>query len=198
MRLVLFFLLLTPFLAVSTCKGQSYYFKQYQADDGLAHNSVHAIIQDKKGLIWIGTRGGLNRFDGYTFKTLKNEKSKFGNIGNNIIISLVEDKKGMLWIGTGRGIVKYNPYNEVFTPLEQAPQNYISHIIIDHDNDLYFLANNELHKYTQNGNKVLNLKISASCIAINAQGNILLGNDDGQLITYNPQNGSRSSVRIIS
>jgi signal transduction histidine kinase/ligand-binding sensor domain-containing protein len=198
MRLVLFFLLLTPFLAVSTCKGQSYYFKQYQADDGLAHNSVHAIIQDKKGLIWIGTRGGLNRFDGYTFKTLKNEKSKFGNIGNNIIISLVEDKKGMLWIGTGRGIVKYNPYNEVFTPLEQAPQNYISHIIIDHDNDLYFLANNELHKYTQNGNKVLNLKISASCIAINAQGNILLGNDDGQLITYNPQNGSRGSVRIIS
>ncbi|MDQ0638740.1 signal transduction histidine kinase/ligand-binding sensor domain-containing protein [Pedobacter sp. W3I1] len=198
MRFVLFFVLWSTFFAGTTCEGQSYYFKQYQADDGLAHNSVHAIIQDKNGFIWIGTRGGLNRFDGYTFKTLKNEKSKFGNIGNNIIISLIEDKKGMLWVGTGRGIVKYNPYNEIFTPLEQAPQNYISHIIIDHHNDLYFLANNQLHKYIQNSNKVVNLKISASCIAVDSRSNILLGNDDGQLITYHPENGSKDSVRIIS
>jgi len=197
MRFLIFFLLLSPFLAVSICKGQSHYFKQYQADDGLAHNAVHAILQDKKGLIWIGTRGGLNRFDGYTFKTLKDEKNKFGNIGNNIIISLVEDKRGMFWIGTGRGIIKYNPYNEVFTPLIQAPQNYISHIVIDHNNDLYFLANNELHKYIQKDNKVLNLKISASCLAIDVRRKILMGNDDGQLITYNPENRSKTINRII-
>ncbi|HEY6901517.1 MAG TPA: two-component regulator propeller domain-containing protein, partial [Puia sp.] len=45
------------------CQGQSYYFKHYQADDGLAHNTVITITQDSKGLIWLGTKGGLNRFD---------------------------------------------------------------------------------------------------------------------------------------
>src|SRR5690606_23907558 len=68
-------------LSASICSGQ-YYFKHYQTDDGLSHNSIGAVIQDKKGFIWIGTRGGLNRFDGYTFKTYKNKAHKFGNIGN--------------------------------------------------------------------------------------------------------------------
>ncbi|QPH40462.1 ligand-binding sensor domain-containing protein [Pedobacter endophyticus] len=195
--LLLFLLLFTCVFAVFTCKGQSHYFKQYQADDGLAHNSVNAIVQDRKGLIWIGTRGGLNRFDGYTFKTFKNEKSKFGNIGNNIIICLAEDKKGMLWVGTGRGIIKYDPYKEVFTPLQTAPQSYINAILIDRHNNLFFLANRALYKYVQKENKIIDLKTTASCIAVNNNGNILIGNDDGQLTTYNPNNGWRSTVRII-
>jgi len=196
-RLLLSFFLLGSFLAVSTCRGQSHYFKQYQADDGLAHNSVNTVIQDTKGMIWVGTRGGLNRFDGYTFKTFRNEKSKFGNIGNNIIVSLAEDKKGMLWVGTGRGIIKYDPFKEVFTPLEPTLQKYINYILVDHQNNLFFLANRELFKYNQTDNKVTDLKIGAACIAIDENGNIVIGNDDGQLVTYNPQNGSKTSVRII-
>ncbi|WP_316828529.1 two-component regulator propeller domain-containing protein [Pedobacter miscanthi] len=197
MRFVLFFLLLSPFFAVFNCEGQSHYFKQYQADDGLAHNSVNTIIQDKKGMIWIGTRGGLNRFDGYTFKTFKNEKNKFGNIGNNIIVSLAEDKKGMLWVGTGRGVFKYDPYKEVFTSLDSTLQKYINYIVVDHQNNLYFLANRELFKYIQEDNRVINLKISAACIAIDEHGNIVIGNDNGELVTYNPQDGSKTSVSII-
>ncbi|RBQ11437.1 ligand-binding sensor domain-containing protein [Pedobacter miscanthi] len=196
MRGQIFFLLIS-FLAVSLCRGQSHYFKQYQADDGLAHNSVNMVIQDKQGMIWIGTRGGLNRFDGYTFKSFKNPKSMFGNIGNNIIVSLAEDKKGMLWVGTGRGIVKYDPLKEIFTPLEPIAQKYINYILVDKANDLFFLANRELHKYTQKDNKVVNLKINAACIALDHQGNIVIGNDDGQLVTYNPKNGSSTRVRII-
>jgi len=197
MRFLLLFWLLVSFFAVSTCEGQSYYFKQYQADDGLAHNSVNTILQDKKGMIWVGTRGGLNRFDGYTFKTFKNEKSKFGNVGNNIIVSLAEDQKNMLWIGTGRGIFKYDPRKEVFTPLEPTLQKYINSILVDRQNNLFFLANRELHKYTQQDNRVVNLQINAACIALDDRGNIVIGNDDGQLVTYNPQNGTKTTVRII-
>ncbi|RZL09148.1 MAG: hypothetical protein EOO89_21945, partial [Pedobacter sp.] len=103
MRPLLSFLLIQclGILSYTTSNGQSHYFRQYTADDGLAHNSVSAIIQDKNGLMWIGTRDGLNRFDGYSFKSYKNKGSKFGNIGNNVVITLVEDKNGMLWIGTG-------------------------------------------------------------------------------------------------
>lgn len=193
-----FFVQLILFFAVFTCEGQSYYFKHYQADDGLAHNSVASIIQDKKGMIWIGTRAGLNRFDGYTFKTYKNGNNKFGNIGNNVINTLVEDKNGMLWVGTGWGIFKYDPYKEVFTPLSAAPQIYINHIVVDDQNNLYFLAERKLYKYIQQENKVVDLKIRASCLAFDSDMNLLMGTDDGFIRTYNMQRKLTTSVRVIA
>ncbi|WP_412468301.1 two-component regulator propeller domain-containing protein [Pedobacter sp. KLB.chiD] len=185
------------FFAISICKGQSHYFRQYQADDGLAHNSVNTVIQDKKGMIWVGTRGGLNRFDGYTFKTFKDEKSRFGNIGNNIIVSLAEDKNGILWVGTGRGIFKYDPIKELFTPLKPDVKKYINAILVDHENNLYFLANRALFKYVQQDNKIIDLKISAACMAIDEHRNILVGTDNGEMVTYNPGDGSKTFVKII-
>jgi signal transduction histidine kinase/ligand-binding sensor domain-containing protein len=184
-------------LPVSVCSGQSYYFKHYQADDGLTHNSVTSIIQDSKGLMWIGTRGGLNRFDGYTFKILKNKANKFGNIGNNIITAIAEDKKGMLWIGTGKGVFMYDPYKEVFTALEIAPQVYTNRLLVDSENDVWFLSNSSLHKYDQGTRKLEKLKIQASCMAFDKSGNLWTGSEDGVISIYNPRNRSITKTRII-
>lgn len=183
-------------LVTLPCWGQ-YYFTHYQVDDGLVHNSVRSILQDSKGLLWIGTRGGLNRFDGYTFKPCKNQESKFGNIGNNVIMVIAEDKKGMLWIATGKGIFKYDPYNEVFTPLEIAPQTYISHLLIDNNDDLWFLADYSLYKYDQGENKVENLKMQASCVALDSSMNLWVGSNDGVIGIYSHRNHSVTNVRII-
>lgn len=183
--------------AFFSCKGQSHYFKHYQADDGLAHNSISAILQDHKGLIWVGTRGGLNRFDGYTFKTYKNEKSKFGNIGNNVIIAIAEDKSEMLWIGTGNGIFRYDPHKELFVALENTPQVYISHIVVDTENNVFFLADGDLYQYNQKENKVANLKMEASCVAIDDSMTLWMGTDDGMLKSYNLHTKLTTSVRII-
>ena len=104
-------ILLTVLLlfTISPCFGQ-YYFKHYQVDDGLVHNAVTTIIQDRTGLIWVGTRGGLNRFDGYSFKAYKNNNDQFGSLGNDVINCIAEDKKGMIWIATGKGLFKYTFY----------------------------------------------------------------------------------------
>lgn len=185
------------FFAVLTCKGQSYYFKQYQADDGLAHNSVTSIIQDKKGMIWIGGRGGLNSFDGYTFKSYKNKENKFGNIGNNVVTTIAEDQNGILWIGTGKGIFKYDPYKDTFSPLEIAPQTYIFNILTDDQNNIYFLADWKLYQYNQKENKVLDLKMKASCLSIDSNMNLWMGDDDGWIRTYNLRTKSTTSIRII-
>jgi ligand-binding sensor domain-containing protein/signal transduction histidine kinase len=170
-------------LVASSCYGQ-YYFKHYQADDGLAHNSVTSIIQDRNGLMWIGTRGGLDRFDGYTFKVCKNKENKFGSIGNNAITALAEDRKGMIWIGSGKGIFKYDPYKEVLTELDIAPQTYISHLLVDSANNLWFLANYSLYKFDQAADTLENLKIRATCIAIDENMRIWTGNDDGMIRPY--------------
>jgi len=191
------FLLVMIFFATPICKGQSYYFEHYQADDGLAHNAVTSIIQDRKGLIWIGTRSGLNRFDGYSFKTYKDKNHKFGNIGNNVITAIAEDKQGMLWLGTGIGIFRYDPYKELFRPLDNAPRAYISHLLVDNENNLWFSAHSFLYKYNQTEKRIKRFNIKASCIAIDSRRNLWVGDHDGMITVFNPQNKSVRKIRIV-
>ncbi|WP_300598417.1 two-component regulator propeller domain-containing protein [Niabella sp.] len=192
----LWLLRLVALLATSVCSGQ-YYFKHYQVDDGLVHNAVTAVIQDSKGLIWIGTRGGLNRFDGYSFKTYKNNNDKFGSLGNDVINSIVEDKNRMIWIGTGKGLFKYDPYKEVLTALDAVPKEYTNNLIIDQDNNLWFLSQFSLYKYIQAANRVMDLKTPASCIALDAHMNLWMGDDDGNIRIYDPQKKPGSTIRIV-
>lgn len=184
-------------IAVSCSYGQ-YYFKHYQVDDGLVHNAVTSVIQDTKGFIWIGTRGGLNRFDGYTFKTFKNNNDKFGSLGNDAINSIVEDRNRMIWIGTGTGMFKYDPYKEVLTQLESAPKEYTNNIVVDKDNNLWFLARFSLCKYVQSENRIEHLKIAASCFGLDANMNLWMGDNDGNISMYNGQQKTGSKIRIVN
>jgi signal transduction histidine kinase/ligand-binding sensor domain-containing protein len=188
---------LSLLLAASSSFGQ-YYFKQYQVDDGLAHNAVTSIIQDSKGLIWIGTRDGINRFDGYTFKTCENKKNKFGRIGNNVINTIAEDKNGMIWVGTGKGLFKYDPYKELFFDIEAAPKEYTSNLIVDENNDLWLLVNFSLCKYLPVENRFENLKTPASCIALDADKNLWMGDNDGNISMYNPEKANNTRIRIVN
>ncbi|MCF3109379.1 histidine kinase [Niabella sp. CC-SYL272] len=183
-------------LVTSVCSGQ-YYFKHYQVDDGLVHNAVTAVLQDSKGLIWIGTRGGLNRFDGYTFKTYKNKRDQFGSLGNDVINSIVEDKNNMIWIGTGKGLFKYDPYREVLTELEAAPKEYTNNLVVDQDNNLWFLCQFSLYRYIQSAHRLEHLKTPASCIALDANRNLWMGDDDGNIHIYDPQKKPGTAIRIV-
>ena len=189
-------LVLSLLLATSSSIGQ-YYFKQYQVDDGLGHNAVTSIIQDSKGLMWIGTRDGINRFDGYTFKTCEDKKNKFGRIGNNVINSIAEDRNGMIWVGTGKGLFKYDPYKELFFELEAAPKEYTSNLLIDKNNDLWCLVNYSLCKYTAAENRFEYLKISTSCIVFDADMNLWMGDNDGNISMYDPQKANGPRIRIV-
>ncbi|WP_207497214.1 ligand-binding sensor domain-containing protein [Aridibaculum aurantiacum] len=73
--------------------AQSYYFKHFQVENGLSNNAVVCSIQDKLGFLWFGTKDGLNRFDGYTFKTFRTDANNPGSIGSNFIHTLYEDPR---------------------------------------------------------------------------------------------------------
>ena len=45
--------------------------KTYTVKDGLTNNYIHNFVTDSKGFLWIGTHDGLNRFDGYQFKSYR-------------------------------------------------------------------------------------------------------------------------------
>ncbi len=71
--------------------------------DGLVNNEVTSIIQDKNGFIWFGTRGGLQRYDGYEMKLLKNDIGDGNNLNSQSIEVLHNGLNDNIWIGTKSG-----------------------------------------------------------------------------------------------
>jgi len=75
-------------------------------EDGLPQGRIQAISQTADGYLWIGTAGGLVRFDGLTFVVF--DRSNTPAFADNSILSLLS-KDGVLWIGTeGGGLVRYS------------------------------------------------------------------------------------------
>jgi signal transduction histidine kinase/ligand-binding sensor domain-containing protein/DNA-binding response OmpR family regulator len=93
-------------------QSEEYQFVRYSAEKGLSHNRVNCFFKDRKGFVWIGTSGGLNRFDGYTFKIFKHEARDSATIADDQIDDLFEDSEGYLWINTRLGFNIYDPVTE--------------------------------------------------------------------------------------
>ncbi len=87
--------------------ARSLKFRQLTAEDGLSGSWVKAIIQDSRGFMWLGTGNGLNRFDGYEFKTYTSEPETTNSLTNSTITCLFEDSRKSLWVGTEGGLSLY-------------------------------------------------------------------------------------------
>jgi signal transduction histidine kinase/ligand-binding sensor domain-containing protein/DNA-binding response OmpR family regulator len=88
---------------------QGYYFKQISLNEGLIQSTVRCILNDHNGLIWIGTKSGLSRFDRYSLKSYVYKKNDPKSIPGNQVNFILEDKKGNIWVGTENGLALYNP-----------------------------------------------------------------------------------------
>lgn len=69
--------------------------------DGLPSNSVYALELDDDGYLWVGTLGGLARFDGFDFDLLLSPN--IGGLEANRVRSLLVDSEGTLWVGSDNG-----------------------------------------------------------------------------------------------
>ncbi|MCD6346714.1 MAG: histidine kinase [Bacteroidales bacterium] len=81
-------------------------------EQGLSQNTVNCVLQDSKGFLWIGTWSGLNRFDGYSFRTLtRNFYEPSKGLTHSSIVGLIEDNHGYIWAATTKGLNRINPSN---------------------------------------------------------------------------------------
>ncbi len=86
----------------------------YNEQSGLPTGEANVVIQTDDGYIWIGSYGGLIRYDGTNFKNFSEERP---GISSSSVRSLYEDSKGRLWIGTNdAGVFVYE--NEQFAKVE--------------------------------------------------------------------------------
>jgi signal transduction histidine kinase/ligand-binding sensor domain-containing protein/DNA-binding NarL/FixJ family response regulator len=83
--------------------GQELQFRHLSIDKGLSQNMVTTICHDHKGYMWFGTKDGLNRYDGYTFKIYKADTYDSATLRDNYITAIYEDDLKNLWIGTMYG-----------------------------------------------------------------------------------------------
>ncbi|HTG55312.1 MAG TPA: two-component regulator propeller domain-containing protein, partial [Niabella sp.] len=154
-----------------------YYFRHYQVDEGLAHNNVTAIVQDKLGFIWIGTRAGLNRYDGYTFRSYSPDKVK---VGSNYIKALRTDGQGTIWIGTTSGIFKMNPASEQITAVGPLSNFSVKEMLVDSKGNLWIVAAGALHQFDPKKETIRTYNIPAAAIDIDAEDNLWIATAQGR------------------
>src|SRR5258708_28140319 len=95
------------FLAAGTIPSlwaQQFSLRQYTVVDGLPQSQVNVMIEDRQGYLWIGTNGGLARFDGRDFKVY----NTLDGLQSNFITSLMMDHYQNLWIVHPHGLTRFN------------------------------------------------------------------------------------------
>jgi signal transduction histidine kinase/ligand-binding sensor domain-containing protein len=119
-------------LAVSGVGASSGWLDRvWQADDGLPDNGVTGIAQTADGYLWVGTQGGLVRFDGTRFRELP--LVNLARIQSVSVRALAVDRTGRLWLAMDRGSVVCVESNavRVFARGEGAPDLVTSAMVED-------------------------------------------------------------------
>ncbi|MFZ9848774.1 MAG: ligand-binding sensor domain-containing protein, partial [Flavobacteriales bacterium] len=173
---ILIFLLLSH-----SAFSQAYNFRNYSVKDGVAQSQVYSLLQDSRGFLWMGTRGGgITKFDGINFKTY----SVRDGLINNYVFNIKEDSEHNLWVGTNDGLSKFNGKTfQNFKPKSNG-MVWVQEIAIDKQ-DRKWLATNmgvilfDKGKFTNISQK-LNLKKEViNAIHIDKKGDVWFGTSGG-------------------
>ncbi|MDF2191872.1 sensor histidine kinase [Paraflavitalea sp. CAU 1676] len=168
--------------------GQSIYFRHFEIENGLSNNTVITSLQDKDGFLWFGTSDGLNRFDGYDFKTFRIDPNPTTGSNINAIFYLYQDKKGTLWVGANKGLYYFNKQDESFTRLPNTQSKWVRTIQSDADNNLWFVEGSTLYKYDVKTKEVSHYTEPAlknvTTLYTSKDGTLWLGCERGVLARY--------------
>ena len=106
--------------------------QSWKTEHGLPQSSVTSIVQSSDGYIWVGTFGGIARFDGVRFTVF--DSANTPGIFNNRVMALFEDRDGVLWAGTEGGLSRRERGQwSTLTTTDGLPSSNISTVTQDAD-----------------------------------------------------------------
>ena len=138
----LFFILASA--AFANVHGQNITFNHLTTDDGLSQFSVNSLYVDENGILWIGTREGLNRYNGEDIKTYKLRKNDPNSLFCNTVSRIVGNHNERIYLLCTEGVAEFNLSTQKFTTLLQG--NISS---IYYNNGLFIGKKNEAYRYNE-------------------------------------------------
>lgn len=147
-----------PLLAQETArppvveKDNQFLITKWTTEDGLPQNTVTSITQTDDGFIWLGTFGGLARFDGIKFTVFNSANTPV--LRSNRILSLYEDSRGVLWIGSEEGNIfrMADGRFEEFAASAAVSRENIGAFIDDDSGHFYVATKSGVERYTRGAN----------------------------------------------
>lgn len=121
-------------------------FNHIGTAQGLSQNTVRCLYQDKKGFVWLGTKDGLNKYDGYKVVVYQKNSKNVNSPSSNDVKSIDEDSEGRLWIATWEGGVNlFDPRYERFTHYRKGDasgeqtlaSDYVECVFVDSDDNVW-------------------------------------------------------------
>ena len=102
----LFFILASA--AFANVYGQNITFNHLTTDDGLSQFSVNSLYVDENGILWIGTREGLNRYNGDDIQTYKLQKNNPNSLFCNTVSRITGNHNGKIYLLCTEGVAEFN------------------------------------------------------------------------------------------
>jgi ligand-binding sensor domain-containing protein/signal transduction histidine kinase len=142
--------------AIASCalwsQGRSGYTRRvWQGFEGLPEQTVQAFAQTADGYLWIGTTGGLVRFDGAHFTLFDRQNTP--QFHENNIFCLMVSRDGALWIGTeGGGVVRYDHGQfRAWTTRDGLSNDFVRAIYQDSAGTIWAGTDNGLMQFQRDG-----------------------------------------------
>jgi signal transduction histidine kinase len=141
----------SSYLISLSLSAQTFPTKHYTTREGLAQMQVMSVLEDSRGILWVGTKGGLSRYDGQRFKNYR--KADGDSLIHDMIWQLKEDQPGNIWIGTAGGVSKFDGAKfkswQLPNPKEGVNGLFIgkkNQIFIQSSQGIYQLINGKIEK----------------------------------------------------
>lgn len=146
--------------------AQNAFFEHFKVSNGLSHYSVNSLYQDEHGMIWVGTRDGLNRYDGNEVTVYKQITGDSTALFGNNIRSVCGDKKGKLYMRCKSGVVLFDLKTEKFHTIQRQGVSAISY----GKDRFWFASNDSVYTYDEaaNNQQQLYLELNDESIKVSS------------------------------
>lgn len=158
---------------------QNITFHHLTTDNGLSQFSVNCLYIDENGFVWVGTREGLNRYNGNDVRTYKLQKQDTASLFCNTVLRLDGNRNGKIYVLCTEGLAELDLVSQRFTTLwaEKLSALY-------YDEKLYVAKGNELYAYEEAAGRFepvyrLPGEAEITCVSIDRSGIVWLGTENG-------------------
>ncbi|MFY8000628.1 MAG: two-component regulator propeller domain-containing protein [Candidatus Kapaibacteriota bacterium] len=152
-------------------------FEHLTIEQGLSQSSVHCVMQDKRGFIWLGTQDGANKYDGYSFSIYRHRASDTTTLSDNWITDLYEDNDGQIWVMTRNGLNLFNAAEEKFRRFTAMP--LVRAIASDSAHHVYIGTVQGLFLFDHSTGSMTQLSANPVYDVVSGGGQILIAAADG-------------------